>query len=291
MEIAFHLGVHQTDKDFLVRCLMRNREALLQQGIAVPSPSRYRQQLRQLAFEMRGAETSAETQEALLDGILDEDDVQRVVFSAENQLSLPRWVVSDDQLYHAAADRVALLKHLFPEASLQLYLAIRNPASFLPALVADDKSGKILGQIQKSDPLALRWSRPIAEIAEALPDVPITVWCEEDVPLLWPEVLRAVSGHSPELVLDGWLARYWSMVTPEAHEAMRRWFQNNPPIDDASRRKTLSVMLSRMAKPEAVESEPMLPGWTEATVDALDALYEEDIDLIATLPGVTLLEI
>lgn len=290
MEIAFHLGAHQTDKDFLVRCLMRNRAALLEQGIAVPGPARYRQQLRQLGFEMREAVTNAETQEALLDGILDEDEVRRVVFSSDNFLSLPKWAVHEGHFYHAAGDRVGLLRHLFPAAKVELFLAIRSPATFLPALVAGDRSGAFLTQVQKSDPMDLRWSRTLAQITEALPDVPITVWCDEDTPLLWPEILRHVSGHSPEMVLDGWLAWYWTIVTPKAHEAMRRWFEQHPPVDDLSRRKTLSVMLSRMARPEAVESDPLLPGWTEETVEALEAIYEEDLDLIGTLPGVTLLE-
>ena len=36
--------------------------------------------------------------------------------------------------------------------------------------------------------------------------------------------------------------------------------------------------------------EDLLPGWTEDTVETLSALYEEDLDLIASIPGVRLLE-
>lgn len=290
MEIAFHLGAHYTDQDQLVRCLMRNRAPLLEQGIAVPGPARYRQQLRQLGFEMREHATSEETQEALLDGILDEDHVRRVVFSSDNFLSMAKWAVSGGRLYHAAGERVRMLEHLFPAARIELFLALRNPATFLPALVAGEDGAAAQKNIEESDIMAMRWSDTILRITEAVPGVPLTVWADEDTPLLWPEILRAVSGHSPDLVLEGWLAWYWSLVTPKSHAAMRRWFEANPPADDASRRKMLSILLSRFAKDEAVETETLLPGWTEATVEQLGALYDEDLDLISALPGVTLLE-
>lgn len=290
MEIALHLGAHYTDQDQLVRCLMRNRAPLLAQGIAVPGPARYRQQLRQLAFEMREKTTNAETQEVLLDGILDEDEVRRVVFSSDNFLSMAKWAINGGRIYHAAGDRVRMLRHLFPEAKIELFLALRNPATFLPALVAGEDGAACQRYIDESDIRALRWSETLLRITEAVPGVPLTVWADEDTPLLWPEILRAVAGHSPDLVLDGWLAWYWSMVTPKAHAAMRRWFEANPPADDTSRKRMLQALLARFAQPDAVESEALLPGWTDETVDDLSAIYDEDLDLIASLPGVTLLE-
>lgn len=290
MEIALHLGVHHTDQDRLVRCLMRNRAPLLDQGIAIPGPGRYRQQLRQLSFEMRERETDAGTQEALLDGILDEDAVHRVVFSSENFLAIPKWAVGDGLLYNAAGERTGLLRRLFPEADVSVFVAIRNPATFLPALVAGDTSGTVGRQLTGLDPTHLRWSTMLSRIIEAQPDLPITVWADEDTPLLWPEILRAVSGHDPAMVLDGWLAWYWDLVTPKGHEAMRRWFRNSPPEDDLHRRKMLSALLTRFARPEVVEAEALLDGWTEDTVETLSDLYDADLDLIGALPGVTLLE-
>ena len=290
MEIALHLGAHFTDQDALVRCLMRNRPLLLAQQIAVPGPGRYRQQLRQLAFEMRERETGVQTQELLLDGILDDDDVRRVVFSSEDFLSLRKWSINAGRFYHAAGDRLTLLRHLFPAARIELFLAIRNPATFLPALSASASARALETAMAGTDPAALRWSATIAAIREAQPDLPLTVWCDEDTPLLWAEVLRDVSGHADQTVLDGWLAWYWDLVTPKGHEAMRRWFAANPPENDLHRRKMMSALLARFARPEVLEVEAPLPGWSEATVEALSASYDEDLDLIAAMPGVTLLE-
>lgn len=289
MEIALHLGAHLTDEDQLIRCLMRNRALLESQGIAVPGTGTYRAQLRQLAFDLRDTPTNADTQEALLDGIIDMDEPRRVVFSNEGFLAQHQWVVVNSTFYPHAADRVTQLRRLFPEARVQVYMAIRDPASFLPALVRDSRSGGMQAVLGDSDPLDLRWSEMLTRVRAAAPDVPITVWCDEDTPLLWPEILRAVSGHDPASELEGWFAWYWELMTPERHEAMRRYFASTQMADDRQRRRVLSAMLDKFALPEATETVA-LPGWDEDYTDVLGTLYEQDLDVISTIPGVTLLE-
>lgn len=290
MEIAIHLGAHHTDEDHLVRCLMRNRQALAAEGIAVPGPGQYRQQLRELAHAMRDRPTDAQTQEAVLDGILDDDRADRIVLSWDGFLTMPQWVIGNGHLYHTAGGRVAQLARLFPEAEVSLFLALRNPATFLPALARGDRGGTVLRELESCNLASLRWSSVVNRIVQVNPGLPLTVWCDEDAPILWPEILRVVADHPPGTVLHGWLARYWDMVPPQAHDAMRRWFEANPVSDDTHRRRVLATLLGRLARPEALESEVHLPGWTEEVVDTLSAIYDSDLDVIAAMPGVTLLE-
>lgn len=290
MEIALHLGAHLTDEDHLVRCLVRNRDLLAQQGIAVPSPGQYRQQLLVLSHEMHDQVTTAEMQETLLDGLLEFDDVRRTVFSLENLMAQPKWVIDEGKFYPRAGDRVAAFCHLFPEATVHVYLAIRNPATFLPALSKRTRGGRAEEALSQLDAASVRWSGVIAQIKEAVPNVQITVWSDEDTALLWTEVLRAVSGHSPETNLVGWFAWYWELMTPKSHETLRRYFSKNPTTDDLHRKRILSAMLDKFAKPEVLEVATTLPGWTDDYVEVLTEIYEQDLDLIASMPGVTLLE-
>ncbi|MCL4675497.1 MAG: hypothetical protein KJZ59_05630, partial [Pararhodobacter sp.] len=204
MEIALYLGAHLTDEDKLVRCLMRNRARLAGQGIAVPGPGSFRRQLRQLAQEMHDQPTNAATQEALLDGLLEADDVRRAVFCAEQFLALHRWAIADDRLYPEAGTRLAQLRHLFPEAGVQAYLTIRNPATYLPLLAHDDRAGGAATALKSVDPLHVRWSEVLMRMRTEAPDVPITVWRFEDLPVLWPEVLRTVSGDREGIHFEGW---------------------------------------------------------------------------------------
>ena len=54
MRIVYHLGAHCTDDERLLRCLLKNRGALAEQGIVVPSPTRYRTLLRDTAVHLQG---------------------------------------------------------------------------------------------------------------------------------------------------------------------------------------------------------------------------------------------
>ena len=42
MQVIFHTGVHDTDNDRLLKCLLRNSQKLTESGVAVPGPGRYR---------------------------------------------------------------------------------------------------------------------------------------------------------------------------------------------------------------------------------------------------------
>lgn len=290
MEIVFHLGAHCTDRDELVRCLVRNKAALAEQGIAVPEPETYRQEMRQLAHEMASKPTDETTQEAVIDSLTQDDHATRIVLSNENHLAMAQWAVANDKLYPSAAERVAHLAHLFPSAQLTIAMGLRDPATLLPALYARLEPNGNAGELTSCDPGKLRWSDMVLRMQSAAPGLKLILWRDEDAPLIWPEILRTVSGHDPARDLTGWLAYYWSLTAPSYHDAMRRYFAKNPAVSDQHRRKVLATMLERFIRAEALEMDPLLPNWTDETVDALSAIYDEDIDVIASLPGVTFLE-
>ena len=56
-----------------------------------------------------------------------------------------------------------------------------------------------------------------------------------------------------------------------------------------SRRAIFAEMLGRHAKPDSVRQEVAVPGWTQDLVDEITDAYEEDVALIAALPGVEFL--
>ncbi len=61
MRIVYHLGAHCTDDERLVRCLLKNRGTLAEQGIVVPGPTRYRNLLRDTAATLKGADRDTRT--------------------------------------------------------------------------------------------------------------------------------------------------------------------------------------------------------------------------------------
>lgn len=289
MRIVYHLGAHCTDEDRLVRCLLKNRDTLAGQGIIVPSPTRYRKLLRDTAVQLRGMKASVETQAMILEQIMEDTEAERMVLSWDSFLSYPAWAVRGS-LYSFAGERIRAFTQIFPDIEAEFHLAIRNPATFLPDLqgkVNTKGHGDILANV---DPLHLRWSDAIQQILTQNPGVPLTVWLDEETPLIWPEVLQAVSGHAPETVLvddDEVL----SIVMSEIGLArMKTYCTEHPPQTVSQRRRIVTAFLEKFSRPDQIEAEIDMPGWTADYVDGLTTRYLEDVERIRRMPGVTLIE-
>lgn len=288
MRIVYHLGAHCTDEDRLVRCLLKNRAALAAAGIAVPSPTRYRRLLKDTALQLKGEPAPGDQQMLLLDKILGDDRADRMVLSWDGFLSHTPWVVRGT-LYPFAGRRTRTFARLFADFEAEFHLAIRNPATFLPALQkvvnAQDQSDILDG----ANPLDLRWSEVVALIQERNPDTPLTVWCDEETPLIWPEVLQAVSGHGPDLQLAH-TDELLSLIMNEIGLArMQTYLAEHPPQSVHQRRRVVSAFLEKFCRPESVTFEIDKPGWTEDLVDRLTDRYAEDVERIRAMPGVTFL--
>lgn len=288
MRIIYHLGAHCTDEDRLVTCLWKNRDVLGKQGILVPPPTRYRTLLRDTAMALKGQPAPAETQDDVLDQIAGDEDGDRLILGWDNFLSYPQWVVKD-RLYPAAAERIHAFAQIFPENPTEFHIAIRNLASFLPALFAKQRGKSYAEFMGSTDPRLLSWSRLIEDIRRLNPDVPLTIWSDEDTPLIWPDVLQAVTGHAPGTVLEGGDELLERIMSPEGLGRLRAYLTQNPPASATQRRRIVSAFLDKFALPDQLQLEFDLPGWTQELVDELTDSYADDIERIAAMPGVRFL--
>lgn len=288
MRIVYHLGAHCTDDDRLVRCLLNNRAVLAEQGIAVPSPLRYRKLLRDTAVHLKGKAATPETQALVLDEIMEDQVADRLILSWDSFMSFPQWAIRQS-IYPFAGERVRAFSQIFPEIEAEFHMAIRNPATFLPALFEKQKVKPYEEFMEGTDPLLLRWSDVVAQIRRENPAAPLTIWCDEDVPLIWPEVLQAVSGHAPGTALvdsDELLA---TIMAPDGLARLRNYMSSHPPEDALQRRRIVSAFLDKFALPDRVEYEFELPGWTDEMVRRMTDLYRADLSAIAAIDGVTLI--
>ena len=286
MRIVYHLGAHFTDEERLVKCLLKNRAVLAQYGIAVPGPKRYRNLLRDAAVQLKGAAASRDTQALLLDQIMEEDVAKRLILSWDSFLSLPPWVLKGT-LYPAAGERVRAFSQIFPEIEAEFHLAIRNPATFLPTLFEKQRTKDYAEFLAGADPFRLRWSDVVERILAANPDAPLTIWCDEDTPLIWPEVLRAVAGLPEDCVLAGEDDLLTSLMSGEGHARMRSYLASHAPATILQRRKIVSAFLDKFALPERIDMEVEMPDWTAENVEDMTTEYEQDVARIAAMPGVT----
>ncbi|MEL6915539.1 MAG: hypothetical protein AAFP13_13655 [Pseudomonadota bacterium] len=289
MEIVYHIGAHETDEDRLIRCLLKNEASLAERGIAVPNPGRYRKLMRETLQAMVGRTQPSISRDEMLEAILGDAVADRVIMSNANFCCINARVFENGDFYGLGPLRVAALGRLFPGDKIELHMGIRNPATFVPA-VLNPLSDRVRGDIRAAlDPFALRWSDVIARLSEALPEAEVTIWCNEDTPLLWSEIVREVSGLEHGVPIVGGFDLLSEIMTAEGFRRFLSYLKSRPPQTEVQKRRVIAAFLDKYALESEVEEELDMPGWTDETVETLTRLYEEDVYAIERMPGVTLI--
>lgn len=282
MDIALHIGANCTDGERLLRSLLRNVDALAGRGVAVPGPGRYRKVLREAVMAVMGGQGAEGARDVLLDAILDGRDVGRVVLSSSTFLALPARLFDGGFLGRAGA-RAAALRRLFPGDRVELFLGLRNPATFVPAVWGQAMTSDLPGWLGGVDPRAIRWSEVVAGLREAAPEMPLTVWLNEDTPLIWGELLARLAGAPPDGALEGRHDLLAAIMSPDGFERFSTYMANHSGQTPMQERRVIGAFLDKFALPEAIEEEVDLPGWDHALVDDLTRAYEEDCARIAAM--------
>lgn len=287
MQLLFHIGAHCTGQDRLIRSLLKNRDILAHSGVAVPGPGRYRRTLSDVTQKLRGAPASAETQDVILDAVLDIDAPKRIVLSYENFVCTPDDVLQGHMLY-GDIGKSAWLPAAIPAGVPEFALTLRNVATFLPALTeAQDDTSITEAALAATDPLELSWFETVHGLREANPEAPILVWCDEDAPLLWPQIMRAVADVDATVPLTGATDLVRTLLTDEGVEVMIDELADTR--DEAEQMNILTALIDEYAKEGEIEQEISLPGWTQTLIDDLTDAYDSDLERIAKIPGVTVL--
>jgi hypothetical protein len=290
MQVVFHIGAHQTDHGQLLRSLLKNADLLLAEEVVVPGPSRYRKLIGELTGSLRGAEPDEIVQETLLEAVLDMDEPERLILSSDSFLCVPERAVEAGRLYNRAY-KSAWLRALFPDCEAVFAMAMRNPATLLPALYASNrlKGVSYADFIGGADPRAFRWADTVARLREANPGAPLILWCNEDTPLIWGDVLRALAGLPDDLTLDGEYDLLGQVMRRSGLVELARRFEEAPRMTPADRRMAIYDLLEEHLAEERLDVEIDLPGWTQDLVDEITALYDADVATIRGMEGVRVL--
>ena len=286
MQIIVHTGAHFTDDDRLIKCLLRNKDGFSKRGIAVPGPGKYRTLLRQTLSSLRNAPPRDDAREVLLDAILDHEVADRLLLSNPQFFGIAKGAVRGDRLYPAAAERMKGLRSLFPDDEIEMFMAVCNPATFLPQVLRRSEDETLDALMNGADPRSLRWSDMVAEVREAVPDVPVTVWCNEDTPLIWAQIIREMAGldHGEKIV--GGFDLLSEIMAPEGMKRFRAYLAEHPNMSEMQKRRVMAAFLDKFAREDLLEEEIDLPGWTGDLVDEITALYEDDMFTLQRIPGV-----
>ena len=232
MQIALHVGAHCTDEDRLLKCLRKNVESLAEQGIAVPEVSQYRPAIRDALAGPQNDILAQDDAQPPLQALLGDEEVGRIVLSHDSFFGVPGRSVEDNVLYTTVGHRGPRLRNLFAGCEVEFFIGLRDPASFIPAVFERIQQPDFAVFLGGSDPLELRWSGMIKRLRDAVPDAPVTVWCNEDTPLLWNDILKNLSGHDPYTVLAGRDDFLGELMVKGGVQRMRSYLDAHPPQNE-----------------------------------------------------------
>jgi hypothetical protein len=286
MQVVIHAGAHMTDEDRLIGCLRGNAGLLARHRVHVPDPESYHRLLRDL---MHGAQKSAlpeDARDSVLAATATPEATQRLVLANHGFFGTPKMSVGGARFYPAAETRLGHLDRIFGPDRLELFLGLRNPATLLPALLPETPFATVTDLLRGDDPAHLRWSETIARIRAALPGIPVTVWCNEDTPLIWARLLRAMSGTGEDVPLEGEFALLPEIMTPAGHQRFCAYIAARPGLTDAQKTRVVTAFLDKFADEAAIEEELDVPEWAADMADTLTALYDADLDEITRMDDV-----
>jgi len=289
MQVVLHAGAHMTDEDRLVKCLGDNSAMLSDRGTAIPHPATYRKLIRDTLQEAQHGGLSPDAGEVLLDSILEDDTADRVILSNPGLFGTPKMAASSGVFYGAANLRLKTLGQIFHKDQLELFIAIRDPATFLPAIYRDTPFNTFEDFLRGSDPIAFRWSELIGRIRTSCPDLPITVWCNEDTPLIWAEVIRELAALDPTTGFEGEFALLSDIMTETGMKRFHTYLASHPGMNETQKRRVIAAFLDKFADEDAIEEELDVPGWTDDFIDQLSTIYDDDLAETQRIPAVNLI--
>ncbi|MFK7754569.1 MAG: hypothetical protein AB8B51_18725 [Sedimentitalea sp.] len=290
MRVIVHPGAHHTDDDRLLKCLLRNTSDFANRGVAVPGPSTYRTLLKQSFLAMENADASPQARDVLVDAILDDATADRLILSNSHFFGSGRYALVEGELYPYAAQRMQQFTQLFDSDQVELFIGLRNPASFLPALLRKASAEKLNHVLGGRDPRDLRWSEMLGLVRAALPDLPITVWCNEDTPLIWAQIIRDMAGLEVDQKIVGGFDLLSDLMSKDGMKRFRAYLKDHPTMTETQKRRVIAAFLDKFALENALEEELDLPGWTEPLVNEMSDIYDHDLMVIQQMPGVRVIE-
>ena len=286
MQMVFHLGVHGTDGDRLLKTLLMNRDWLTAHGTDVIPPDRHSGLFEKALASLGGGRATPEMQQILLDAVLRGDAPVRAVFSTPTFMGAPGRAVGQGGLYPQMGARAAALANLFPDHEVEFFVAIRNPASLIAEVLSIFTGGGYDALMQGCGPLDLRWRDPIQALLRAAPGRRVVIWCHEDVPLIWPEIVRLIGSIPPDAPLKGGTLYLEEILGGDGMACLKEALSAQDRLSVAQRRAISSEIMQTHALPAALDQAIDLPGWSQEIVDRVTDQYHADVAQIAVLPGV-----
>ena len=242
--------------------------------------------LREAIHGLGGASPATDAREILLDAIVEEDDIKRVVLCNDNFITIPKRVFDHGVFYPQTETKVRGMCRLFPEDALSFYFSIRNPVSYLQDVAQRAEAGSLRNYLGLVQPLEIKWSDVIKRIKRAAPHVPLYVWCNEDTPFIWEDLIRLQSGVAEGTPLSGQNDALSRVLSAEGMQTLKA---ADMPADRIARHEMIADLIDTFSLPDIIEESIDLPELDPELIVAMSNSYYDDLAVIGQMKGVELI--
>jgi hypothetical protein len=288
MRITLHIGAHHTRTPRLVAAIKAGTKVFARKNIYTPRPSKYRPIITQTLARLDGLPPIAEEEDAVLSQILgSRTNAEQLIMINEDWAGDHALMFKGAQLYTAIGETVQRVAELFSQHELHISMAIRNPAFLINVAQSVASPPVSLKWFLKSnDPMDLSWQAPVDQVQKVLPNAKITMWCEEDTPLIWPRIIRQVAGLPDDAPIKGAFLAIEDALIPEGAERFRSFMRNHTLTTPQQYERSVLAFLDKYADEAVMSASCSVPGWTAQTVHDLSLNYEADIAALSQREGI-----
>ena len=287
--VAFHVGAHKTATTHLQKSLKRATVPLAEAGVRYYGPENFRLPGRTIhaLFGLRDSQSDGTARRSGAEQLaLLRKDAQRLVISEENfigALNSPKGVALRKR-YKSADTRLDAFTRAIGQP-VDVYLSIRRPTAFLSSAYCQMLLGgqvRPLGVYLRRNPVAsVDWEDLVRRI-RAVPGVgQLVVWRYEDYHAVFPQIVAGLVGdEQAPLVADLGRSFNRGLSATAVAEVLHRGATDGIATTANAARDLLPV--------EA--GYPPFDAFTPAEHAMSDARYGAQVDAIAAMEGVTLLQ-
>ncbi|MEQ8897507.1 MAG: hypothetical protein RID23_10475 [Roseovarius sp.] len=282
--LVFLVGAHKTASSHLQQSLLDAEAALGVHGVAIVPPKVIRADLTPVSALVRDGispEIGQGAGTAFLS--LHGGAAPTLVLMDENILGSTdrKMLMRKTRLYPWAHHRLGRILALFPDHDIEIGLAIRSPATFLPSCWSESLHHGPFEPFRRFikgvDPLSLGWAALAQRLHDAAPHARIVAWRYEDYPRLFASLTTRLLGPAAAATVSP----VDRVMRPGLSSEAADWLSQQPDPDKDT------VLAARKRFPKT-SGAPGLNPWTGPEHAAMAAAYSADIDTLAAHPHVEL---
>lgn len=291
MRVNLHIGMHFTRTARLVKAMRENEKVNANHGVISPPVKSYRTKINAELARLDGLPPTRDESRALVSQIMGEGDVRSAILIDEAWSGKIETAFADEMLYSNAGENVRRVVELFQTEDVRLSMALINPATYIAGVLSVKRAvGQARWFVRNVDPASISWKTTVDRLLAEVTDIPVTLWAEEDTPLVWARILRNLGELPQDTEIRAPYAALREVLTPEGMTLFKTFIEKFPPKSPQTEERAIMAFLDKYSAAPVYDPEDGLEGWDAEALATITERYEADIATLAEHPRVTLIQ-